>query len=84
MTTKCKYTCYFYFSVPVKRVEAVLGGVAELPCSALPSDAHDDVYLILWFKDDARYALSITKTEVTLLLQNRLAKMILVWRSKFF
>ena len=78
MTTKCKYTCYFSFSVPVKRVEAVLGGVAELPCSALPSDAHDDVYLILWFKDDARYyALSITKTEVTPLLQNRLAKMIL-------
>ena len=54
MTTKCKYTVYFSFSVPVKRVEAVLGGVAELPCSALPSDAHDDVYLILWFKDDAR------------------------------
>ena len=42
------------FSVPVKKIEAVLGGVAELPCNALPQDAHDDVYLILWFKDDAR------------------------------
>lgn len=39
--------------VPVKDVEAVLGGAAELPCDILPEDAHDDVYLVLWFKDEA-------------------------------
>ncbi len=40
-------------SVPVRDVEAVLGGSAELPCDILPEDAHDDVYLVLWFKDEA-------------------------------
>ena len=49
------YLCFCSsFSVPVKKIEAVLGGVAELPCDALPEDAHDDVFLILWFKDDAK------------------------------
>ena len=31
----------------------MLGGAAELPCDILPEDAHDDVYLVLWFKDEA-------------------------------
>ena len=39
--------------MPVRNVEAVLGGVAELPCDILPEDAHDDVYLVLWFKENA-------------------------------
>lgn len=39
--------------VPVRNVEAVLGGVAEMPCDILPEDAHDDVYLVLWFKENA-------------------------------
>ena len=30
-----------------------MGGVAELPCDILPEDAHDDVYLVLWFKRNA-------------------------------
>ena len=40
-------------SVPIRNVEAVLGGIAELPCDVTPEDVHDDVYLILWFKDEA-------------------------------
>ena len=43
----------FIFSVPIKNVESVLGGIAELPCDVTPEDVHDDVYLILWFKDEA-------------------------------
>ena len=43
----------FIFSVPIRNVEAVLGGIAELPCDVTPEDVHDDVYLILWFKDEA-------------------------------
>ena len=43
----------FFLAVPVRNVEAVLGGVAELPCDILPEDAHDDVYLVLWFKANA-------------------------------
>lgn len=39
--------------MPIRDVEAVLGGVAELPCDILPEDAHDDVYLVLWFKENA-------------------------------
>ena len=42
-----------FLPVPVKDVESVLGGSAELPCDILPEDAHDDVYLVLWFKDEA-------------------------------
>ena len=30
-----------------------MGGGVELPCYILPEDAHDDVYLVLWFKDEA-------------------------------
>ena len=41
------------FAVPVRDVRAVLGEKAELPCDILPADPHDDVYLVLWFKDDA-------------------------------
>ena len=44
---------FFFLAVPVRNVEAVLGGVAELPCDILPEDAHDDVYLVLWFKANA-------------------------------
>ena len=43
----------FYLLVPIRDVEAVLGGRAELPCDILPEDAHDDVYLVLWFKENA-------------------------------
>ena len=44
---------FLLFSVPIRNVEAVLGGIAELPCDVTPEDVHDDVYLILWFKDEA-------------------------------
>ncbi len=47
---------FFFFawiSVPVRNVEAVLGDMAVLPCDILPEDAHDDVYLVLWFKNNA-------------------------------
>ena len=47
------YSILFILSVPVRNVEAVLGGIAELPCDVTPEDVHDDVYLILWFKDEA-------------------------------
>ena len=40
-------------SVPIRDVVSVLGGSADLPCDILPEDAHDDVYLVLWFKDAA-------------------------------
>ena len=43
----------FFFPVPVRDVESVLGGSADLPCDILPEEAHDDVYLVLWFKDEA-------------------------------
>ena len=43
----------FSLLVPIRDVEAVLGGRAELPCDILPEDAHDDVYLVLWFKENA-------------------------------
>ena len=52
----CRYQLLmlcFIFSVPIRNVEAVLGGIAELPCDVTPEDVHDDVYLILWFKDEA-------------------------------
>jgi len=39
--------------VPVKSVEAVIGGKAELPCDIYPSDTVDDVYLVLWYRDIA-------------------------------
>nr|XP_040567526.1 hemicentin-1-like [Lepeophtheirus salmonis] len=38
--------------VPIDHVEAILGRSAQLPCDILPRDSHDDVYLVLWFKDD--------------------------------
>jgi hypothetical protein len=44
---------FVLFAVPIRSVEAVLGGSAELPCDILPDEAHDDVYLVLWFKDEA-------------------------------
>ena len=44
---------FFDFSVPVKSVEAVIGGKAELPCDIYPSDTVDDVYLVLWYRDIA-------------------------------
>jgi hypothetical protein len=44
---------FVYFLVPVRHVEAVLHGAADLPCDILPEDAHDDVYLVLWFKGNA-------------------------------
>ena len=47
------YSYLFILSVPVRNVEAVLGGIAELPCDVTPEDVHDDVYLILWFRDEA-------------------------------
>ena len=53
---ECRYQplmLCFIFSVPIRNVEAVLGGIAELPCDVTPEDVHDDVYLILWFKDEA-------------------------------
>ena len=37
----------------MRQVEAVLGGSADLPCDILPVDPMDDVYLVLWFKDEA-------------------------------
>ncbi|CAB4064559.1 unnamed protein product, partial [Lepeophtheirus salmonis] len=37
---------------PIDHVEAILGRSAQLPCDILPRDSHDDVYLVLWFKDD--------------------------------
>ena len=63
----CRYQLLmlcFIFSVPIRNVEAVLGGIAELPCDVTPEDVHDDVYLILWFKDEAskpmyRYKITI-------------------------
>ena len=39
--------------MPIRDVVSVLGGHAALPCDILPEDAHDDVYLVLWFKDKA-------------------------------
>jgi hypothetical protein len=44
---------FVFLPVPIRNVEAVLGAVAELPCDILPEDAHDDVYLVLWFKENA-------------------------------
>jgi hypothetical protein len=38
-------------SVPIKSVDAVVGGNAELPCDIQPSDPNDEVYLVLWYKD---------------------------------
>ena len=59
---------FFFISVPIRNVEAVLGGMAELPCDVTPEDVHDDVYLILWFKDEAskpmyRYNISILSSK---------------------
>ena len=51
--SKINRNFFFFLAVPVRNVEAVLGGVAELPCDILPEDAHDDVYLVLWFKANA-------------------------------
>ena len=42
-----------FIPVPVHDLTAVLGGSAELPCDIQPDDAHDDVFLVLWFKDNA-------------------------------
>ena len=41
------------FPVPIQTVSGILGGGVRLPCDILPDDAHDDVYLVLWFKDKA-------------------------------
>ena len=41
----------FHFSVPVKNVDAIIGGKAELPCDMYPIDDADNVYLVLWYKD---------------------------------
>ena len=39
------------FSVPIKSVDAVVNGNAELPCDIQPADPNDEVYLVLWYKD---------------------------------
>ena len=44
---------FSFIPVPVHDLTAVLGGSAELPCDIQPDDAHDDVFLVLWFKDNA-------------------------------
>ena len=42
---------FLQFSVPVKNVDAIISGKAELPCDMYPADEIDDVYLVLWYKD---------------------------------
>ena len=37
-------------SVPIRDVDAVIGGKAELPC---PIEPADDVYLVLWYRREA-------------------------------
>ena len=46
-----KIIFHFLFLVPVKNVDAIIGGKAELPCDMYPADEIDDVYLVLWYKD---------------------------------
>ena len=47
----CKHWFFLQFSVPVKNVDAIISGKAELPCDMYPADEIDDVYLVLWYKD---------------------------------
>ena len=51
MSKPTKKKLHFIFSVPVKNVDAIIGGKAELPCDMYPADEIDDVYLVLWYKD---------------------------------
>ena len=44
---------FFNISVPVRNVDAIIGGKAELPCDIYPSETIDDVYLVLWYRDIA-------------------------------
>lgn len=34
-----------------EKVEGVVGGDVDVPCSVFPNDANDKVNLILWYKD---------------------------------
>ena len=42
-----------YFIVPIVTINAVLGDKAKLPCDLSPSEPFDDVYLVLWYKQEA-------------------------------
>ena len=42
---------WYSISVPVKNVNAIIGGKAEFPCDMYPMDDADNVHLVLWYKD---------------------------------
>ena len=48
---KANINFHHLFSVPVRNVDAIIGGKAELPCDMYPIDEADNVYLVLWYKD---------------------------------
>ena len=46
--------CFFVFSAEKKRVTAVKGGLAKLPClTAPPNNMRDRIKLVLWFKNES-------------------------------
>lgn len=62
--------CFIFVPVPIVNVKVVAGDPVYLPCDITSSDPHDQVLLVLWYREDLgtpiyRYVFSETSKFTT-------------------
>lgn len=43
---------FVFPDVPLRNLVVLANSVAELPCDTVPADRHDEVILVLWFREN--------------------------------